>query len=188
MAVDSGRCAVFRVDPVTGDCATVYSSVPPFDPQSIAVEATGALVVVDRSLGAVIRVDPVTGDRTIVSDSGTGTGPAFYSPLGIAVEATGDLVVVDFDFRAVFRVDPVTGDRSLVSFGYDFIVLGDANGNGVFNNLDIAAFVLASNNAKTYAADASKCDPKVVPDMNGDGVFDNGDIASFVAALTGGGK
>ena len=73
------------------------------------------------------------------------------------MEATGDLVVVDFDFRAVFRVDPVTGDRSLVPAGYGFIVLGDANGNGVFNNLDIAAFVLALTNAKTYAGYVSEC-------------------------------
>ena len=85
-------------------------------PVSIAVEASGDLVVLDFGLDAVLRVDPVTGDRTIVSDdAGTGAGPAFSLPTDIAVEASGDLVVTDGDFDAVFRVDPVTGDRVILS-------------------------------------------------------------------------
>ena len=39
-------------------------------PGAIAVEATGALVVVDaggKGAGAVVRVDPHTGDRKLVS-------------------------------------------------------------------------------------------------------------------------
>ena len=39
------------------------------NPQNIAVEASGSLVVVDGMFGlqAVVRVDAITGDRTIVS-------------------------------------------------------------------------------------------------------------------------
>ena len=65
------------------------------------------------------------------------------------------------------------------------IVLGDANGDGAFNNLDIASFVLALTNPVAYQAMFPDVDPNVVLDMNGDGVFDDSDIASFVAALTG---
>ena len=65
------------------------------------------------------------------------------------------------------------------------IVLGDANDDGVFSNLDIAAFVLALTNPIAYQAMHSEVDPDVVLDMNGDGGFDNLDIASFVLALTG---
>ena len=43
---------------------------------SIAVEASGDLVVTNRFVNSVFRVDPVTGDRTIFSDTGTGAGPA----------------------------------------------------------------------------------------------------------------
>ena len=68
------------------------------------------------------------------------------------------------------------------------IILGDANGDSVFSNLDIAAFVLALTNPVAYQAMFPDVDPDVVLDMNGDGVFDNLDIASFVAALTGGKK
>lgn len=76
---------------------------------------------------------------------------------------------------------------ALPKFGLaSFLVLGDANDDGVFNNSDIAAFVLALTNTGAFQAMFPDVDPDVVLDMNGDGVFDNGDIASFVAALTGG--
>ena len=68
------------------------------------------------------------------------------------------------------------------------IVLGDANDDGVFNNLDIASFVLALTDPVTYQTMFPDVDTELVLDMNGDGVFDNLDIASFVAALTGGKK
>lgn len=80
----------------------------------VAIESSGALLLVDSDLDAVVRVDPATGDRTIVSDKGTGGGPTFSGPVGIAVEASGDLVVVDLGRRAVLRVDAVTGDRAFI--------------------------------------------------------------------------
>lgn len=68
------------------------------------------------------------------------------------------------------------------------IILGDANDDGVFNNLDIASFVLALTNPVAYQAMFPDLNVDVVLDMNGDGGFDNLDIAGFVAALTGGTK
>jgi streptogramin lyase len=96
-------------------------------PAGIAIEATGALVVVDPALQAVLRVDPHTGERTPVSGClGTvrdgrcvgeiaGRGLAFDFPQSVVVEAAGTLAVVDSGLNAVVRVDPVTGDRERVS-------------------------------------------------------------------------
>jgi hypothetical protein len=83
-------------------------------PSAIAVEATGALVVVDGACtdAAVLRVDPVSGDRTVVSGARIGTGPDFEFPQEITVEATGTLVVLHAG--RVLRVDPVSGDRTAV--------------------------------------------------------------------------
>lgn len=67
------------------------------------------------------------------------------------------------------------------------VVLGDANNDGGFDNLDISSFVQALTDPAAYAAAYPDVDPDVVLDMNGDGVFNNQDIAGFVAALTGGG-
>jgi sugar lactone lactonase YvrE len=133
LVVDAGLGAVLRVNPQTGaralvsGCAAIdaeggcvgepIGGGPPFDlPAVLAVEATGALVVVDAGLGAVVRVDPQTGDRTIVRlGAGRGSGPRLDLPTDLAVEAAGSLVVTDAGLDAVVRVDPQTGDRALVS-------------------------------------------------------------------------
>ena len=64
-------------------------------------------------------------------------------------------------------------------------LLGDANNDGVFSNLDISSFVLALTDPVAYRASFPNVDPDVVLDMNHDGVLDNLDISAFVAALVG---
>ncbi|MBI3329120.1 MAG: hypothetical protein HYZ81_20750 [Nitrospinae bacterium] len=147
LVVADGIESVLRVDRVTGD-RTLVSGCVGFDPetfqcrgsgqstfgepQGIAVEADGSLVVAVvvgfGSSAAVVRVDRVTGDRTLVSGcteitfhctASRGSGPSLREPQGIAVEADGSLVVavgIGFSFSAtVVRVDPRTGDRTVVS-------------------------------------------------------------------------
>ena len=63
------------------------------------------------------------------------------------------------------------------------LILGDADGDGVVNNLDIAAFALALFNRSAYQLMYPALDPDEVLDMNGDGVFNNLDISGFAAAL-----
>ena len=62
-------------------------------------------------------------------------------------------------------------------------VMGDANGDGLVNNLDIGAFSLALFSRSTYVAMFPATDPDSVLDMNNDGAFNNLDIAGFAAAL-----
>ena len=64
-----------------------------------------------------------------------------------------------------------------------FFVLGDANGDGVVNNLDIAAFSLAVLNRPAYLSVYPNSDPESVLDMNGDGSLNNLDIVGFGAVL-----
>jgi sugar lactone lactonase YvrE len=64
--------AVVRVDLVTGRRSLVSgrgtgNGLRLLEPLQVAVEADGALVVVDTTLAAVVRVDPRTGNRRIVS-------------------------------------------------------------------------------------------------------------------------
>ncbi len=66
-------------------------------------------------------------------------------------------------------------------------VLGDMNGNGEFNNLDINPFVMAVTDPGNFAKEYPDVDPIVAGDFNGDGSFDNLDITGFVNALSGGG-
>ena len=65
------------------------------------------------------------------------------------------------------------------------ITLGDANDDGVLNNLDIAWFVLALANRSAYEAMFPDVDPVYVLDMNQDGALNNLDIADFITAFLG---
>ena len=75
----------------------------------------------------------------------------------------------------------------IVQIGCAQNVLGDLNGDGEFNNLDLGAFVLALTDPASHAAQFPNVNVEVVADLNGDGKFDNLDIQAFVEALTGGG-
>ncbi len=59
---------------------------------------------------------------------------------------------------------------------------GDLNCDGLVNNGDIDAFVLALNDQLAYAAAYPDCD-YLLADCNGDGQVNNGDIDPFVALL-----
>lgn len=129
-----------------------------------------------------------TGYAVLVNDgAGVFTTDGLYylsSPIALAVgdldgDRDVDLVLLD-EGRDVVVVVFNEGD-----LGNQIEVLGDANGDGVFNNADIASFVLALTNPAAYQAMFPNADPDVVLDMNGDEVFNNADIAAFVAALTG---
>jgi hypothetical protein len=65
------------------------------------------------------------------------------------------------------------------------VLAGDVNCDGLVNNGDIDAFVLALTDAPAYAATYPGCDI-LAADVNGDGLVNNGDIDAFVALLTGG--
>ncbi len=63
--------------------------------------------------------------------------------------------------------------------GFD---LGDLNCDGVANNGDIDAFVLAISDATAYAATYPDCDFELA-DCNEDGAVNNGDIDAFIAQM-----
>ncbi len=152
IAVDAGggflvptSDSITRVDPVTGDRRTISGCLDStcsvsvgrgirVEPESIAIEPGGTLVVTDihcplgdsPCFGSLIRVSPTTGDRSVLSgclavdDEDNcvggikGNGPMFNYPQRVAVEAEGTLVVADFNNSAIFRVDPITGDRRII--------------------------------------------------------------------------
>ena len=65
-------------------------------------------------------------------------------------------------------------------------VVGDVNGDGVVNNLDIAPFVLGLTNPSAFQAQFPYVTLNIAGDVNNDGAVNNLDIAPFVALLTGG--
>jgi hypothetical protein len=103
------------------------------DPQGVAVEASGTLLVVDSEAGTngkglLFRVDPVTGVRTVLTDFGNPDQGQILgeNPRGVAVDGSGSILVQDpigsgpcysvVPQGALFRVDPVTGYRFVLSY------------------------------------------------------------------------
>ena len=87
------------------------------DPLSVALEATGDILVADfdagrKFRGVLFRVDPVSGLRTLLSDFNNRVqGPRGVEPAGVALEATDAILVTDEEAgRArrgvLFRVEP----------------------------------------------------------------------------------
>lgn len=121
--------ALFRVDPVSGqrtllsDFGNATQGATGTFLRNVAVESTGAILVVDQDvddvtgpgLGALFRVDPVTGQRTVLSD--------FSNPaLGLGKAPSG-----------VALIPPVTAN-SFASFGTTLILLEKLHQKGHFFN------------------------------------------------------
>ncbi|QDV42273.1 Endonuclease/Exonuclease/phosphatase family protein [Stieleria neptunia] len=63
-------------------------------------------------------------------------------------------------------------------------VLGDMNGDGQVDNLDIAAFAMALSDPVAYAQAYPGLDPEILGDFDDDGYLTNLDIAGFAALLS----
>jgi len=93
-------------------------------PESVAVEASGDILVANEGAGTtgatqLLRIDPATGDRVVLSANGTGTGPALT---GSSVGLENGVIYLMDQNGTIMSVDPVSGDRTLVS--------GPARGGG----------------------------------------------------------
>jgi streptogramin lyase len=138
--------AVFSVDPATGNRTVVSSSSvgsgPNFtDLGAIDLDSSGNILVSNVTAGSddgIWSVDPATGNRTILSNSGNGSGTNFIVPLGFALDASGNILIADSGVDALFSVDPATGNRTIISsssvgsgpnFGDPYGVALEASGN-----------------------------------------------------------
>ena len=127
----NNRALLVRVDPVTGARAIVSDFGDSsqgglgIEPRGVAVEAGGAILVIDAqggtsALGELFRVDPQTGARTSVSNFGAGPLNGI-NPTSVAVEANGQILVTDeghgslFPLGLLLRIDPQTGVRTILS-------------------------------------------------------------------------
>jgi len=94
-------------------------------PNSVAVEASGDILVTDVSLVTgnprLLRINPVTGNRTVLTGTGVGSGPA-VNVAAVGIE-NGVIYVTDVVGDQIMSVDPATGARTLIS--------GPARGTGL---------------------------------------------------------
>ncbi|MGC8887144.1 MAG: cadherin-like domain-containing protein [Verrucomicrobiia bacterium] len=85
------------------------------NPRGIALEPSGAIVLVDQANG-VLRVNPTNGAQTVVSSGGN-----LAAPVGIAVDNNGMLLVSDAatfgggPYDSVLRIDPASGAQTVLA-------------------------------------------------------------------------
>ncbi|MGE0480810.1 MAG: hypothetical protein AB7Q17_10110 [Phycisphaerae bacterium] len=81
------------------------------------------------------------------------------------------------------RLTAATQGRGLWSVAID--LPGDLNGDGIVDNFDIDAFVLALVDPVAFATQYPNVDPIAAGDFDGDGALTNFDIAGFARVLVG---
>ncbi len=158
------------------------------DPPLLPADGTSAALLHIEVLD--FRGMPATGITGVVvehdpwgSAGSAAIGPVV--PLGDGVyEATLTAGAISGLDRIAVRVQTATSDRYLIPSGRLLVQpFGDLNGDGVVDNGDIDAFVLALTDPAGYAAAYPNVQFAIVGDMNRDGAFDTADIDGFVQAL-----
>lgn len=84
-------------------------------PESVAVEASGDLLVADEGATGgtqLLRITPATGDRVVLSANGTGSGPTLT---GASVGLENGVIYLMDQNGTIMSVDPLSGDRTLIS-------------------------------------------------------------------------
>ena len=189
-------------DTTSGNAGGAYRFDSDVDVQEIADDG-GFYIGVTRDgefMTYTVNV-PKTGNYTIRAKTGTTNDDANIRLLFDGVDETGSVAVpvtngfTNFTTFTVagavpltqgvqqLKVEIVGGSFTLDSFSINDLVLGDADGNGVVNNFDIAGFALALFNRSAYELMFPTLDAEVMLDMNSDGDFNNFDISGFATAL-----
>ncbi|MFN3168946.1 MAG: NHL repeat-containing protein [Phycisphaeraceae bacterium] len=142
---------VIAIDPATGD-RTVVSGLSRgtgtnfVAPAGIALDASGNILVADRSQG-LFSVDPVTGDRTRIASWFNGAGPGLITSEDLVALPNGDIFVADSSYPGIIRFNPNTLEREVVS-GPLFagnLQVGEVGSGPTFNNPTGIAMDAAGN-------------------------------------------
>ena len=110
----------------TGAAASFY------DPQGVAVNASGDIYVADSGNNEIRMITPagvvttLAGSTTAGAANGTGSAASFYDPTGVAVDASGDIIVADTDNNEIRMVTPAGVVTTLAGS----TTVGSADGTG----------------------------------------------------------
>jgi sugar lactone lactonase YvrE len=106
------------------------TAAPLNNPQGIAIDLDGNLLIADSRHNKIRKVDAVTGTITTVAgtgqkggagDNGAATSALFTVPVGIALDSAGNLFIVDSLTHRIRKVTATTGIITTVAggiFGY----------------------------------------------------------------------
>jgi len=110
--------------------------------------------------------------RNRTTELAPGGGRSIDNVSSFGEDAAGELYICDLADGEVYRIVP------------EGLVVGDLNADGVIDNGDISAFVLALTDRGTYESMYPGVDVDVTADIDLDGTFNSADVPAFVVLLT----
>jgi len=126
-------------------------------PHGVATDASGNVIVVDRSNHSIRKVTPdgvvttIAGSATSIgSVDGTGTAARFFTPSGVAVDSVGNVIVVDQDNETIRKVTPAGVVTTLAGRAGS---PGTANGAGSVARFSDPAGVAIDPSGNIYITD-----------------------------------
>ncbi len=130
-----------------------------FNPEGVAVDATGNLYIADSFNHRIRRVDPDgvistvagNGDKGFSGDGGPATAASLSFPRDVAVDASGNLYIADTANNRVRRVDP-DGVITTVAGTGEFGFSGDG-GPAVDASLNVPAGITLDKSGNLYLTD-----------------------------------
>ncbi|MEM6504143.1 MAG: hypothetical protein AAF711_01610 [Planctomycetota bacterium] len=145
--------------------------------------------------GVAVGTTPTDFTRPVDPARSVGAGDTLDDILAIYDGSGGgvgiDLAVVGLSEVSFVRISNPLGSSATPEIdGFADVapgsfVLGDLNGDGSLDNLDIPEFVLALIDRAVYNTSNPGLDPDILGDFDGDGALNNLDIFGFVNALIG---
>ena len=133
----------------TGSAASFY------DPEGVAVNASGDIYVADSGNNEIRMITPagvvstLAGSSTAGSANGTGSAASFYHPVGVAVDPAGDIIVADTDNNEIRMITPA----GVVSTLAGSTTAGSANGTGSAASFYHPVGVAVDASGNIYVAD-----------------------------------
>ncbi len=127
---------IIKVNPADGSQTVISEDGLFVNPQGIAIDAAGNIIVADfyyGGTGGIIKVHPTTGVQTVISSGGS-----INYPNAVTIDGAGNIYVTSSvsgsSYLSVVKVNPSTGAQTVISSGtFDVwnggIVIDDTTGN-----------------------------------------------------------
>jgi hypothetical protein len=128
-----------------------------YQPQGVAVDATGTVYVADSRNNRIRKITPAGVVTTLAGSGddgykdGTGTAAQFDSPHGVAVDGAGNVYVADYNNHCIRKITPAGVVTTLAGSG----AAGYADGTGTAAQFYWPTSVAVDGAGNVYATDDS---------------------------------